>query len=323
MTTRASSSPIDLNALSLPELFRALTRDGLTQRLLELARDEDLGTNGDVTSEVSIPLDRRAIARATSRARGTAAGLAAIPELLSVFRARCDFAPAHNDGDSISPSTTLGTLSGNLRDILTVERTLLNVLGRLSGIATRAAQFVSAMGSDTRAKLYDTRKTTPGLRALEKYAVRCGGAYCHRVGLHDAVLLKDNHLASVRDEDLGTHVARAAQHARERYPNQLRFIEVEVDTIAQLRSILSAQSTALPMARVNIVLLDNMNPSQLAECVSLRDRLTPRIELEASGGVSLAAVRDVALTGVDRISTGSLTHGAVWLDIGLDIEPTV
>lgn len=321
MTTTAPTCPVDLNRLPLPDLYRELTRDGLTTRLFEIARDEDVSELGDVTSQLSITQDQFATAYLVSRSPGIAAGLAAVPETLRAFAARCEFKPVVADGDRINRGSTLGTLAGPLRDILTVERTVLNTLGRLSGIATRAAEFVAAIGAGTRARLYDTRKTTPGLRALEKYAVRCGGACCHRVGLFDAVLLKDNHIAAVPDEQLGTHVCAVARAARTRHPGQLRFVEVEVDRIEQLRSIVAAQIAAPTTDRVDIVLLDNMNPERLIQCVHLRDQALPRLELEASGGISLASVRAVALTGVERISTGALTHGSTWLDIGLDIEP--
>jgi len=327
MGTPSRNTPVDLNRLTLLELYQELTRDGLVRRLIELARDEDLGGRGDITSQILIEPHRTAVARLNSRSRGVVAGLAVVPEVLRIFDAKCEFTPVMTDGSLVTPGSSLGTLSGNLRDILAVERTILNILGRLSGIATRSAEFVAAIspGSDpqpdakVRAKLYDTRKTTPGLRALEKYATRCGGACCHRVGLFDAVLMKDNHIASVSDAELGAHVAAAARKARQKCPGQLRFVEVEVDRFDQLRSILAVQETAPATDRIDIVLLDNMPPSELAHCVALRDRATPAVELEASGGINLDSVRDIARTGVDRISTGSLTHGATWLDIGLDI----
>lgn len=320
MNTPARSNPADLNRLTLPELYIELGRQGLVRRLIELARDEDLGDRGDVTSLASVQPERSAIAQVRSRSRGVAAGIAVVPEVLRVFGTRGEFKPALSDGEKLEPGVTLGSLSGNLRDLLSVERTILNILGRLSGVATRSAEFVAALGVDSRAKLYDTRKTTPGLRVLEKYAVRCGGACCHRVGLFDAVLIKDNHIATVSDEALGKRAAASAREARARFPGELRFVEIEVDRIEQLASILAVQRSAPPSDRVDIVLLDNMPPPSLAECVALRDRTAPGVELEASGGVSLRTIQAVARSGVDRVSTGSLTHGATWLDIGLDIE---
>lgn len=319
MCTPSLTRPVDLNQLALPDLYLELSRSGLVRRLVELARDEDMGDRGDVTSLVAVSPHTSAQARIASRSPGVVAGLEVVPEILRVFGVSVAFLPELSDGDRLQSGAILGGLSGNLRDILTIERTILNFLGRLSGVASRTAEFVSAIGGGTPAALYDTRKTTPGLRALEKYAVRCGGGRCHRVGLFDAVLIKDNHIAAVSDGDLGAHAAASARAARARFPGQLRFVEIEVDRIEQLGSILAAQRTAPPSDRVDLVLLDNMPPSELVRCVALRDRTAPEVKLEASGGVSLRTVGEVGRSGVDRVSTGSLTHSAVWLDVGLDI----
>lgn len=307
----------DLNALPLAALYEHLARTGLVRRLVELARDEDLGRSGDRTSAATIGAEVRGEGRIVCRSAGVVAGLAAAPAIVGVF------APARGvelmakaaDGDRLAAGSTIATIKGPLRDLLAIERTMLNVMGRLSGVATRTARFVEALGGGVKAKLYDTRKTTPGLRVLEKYAVRCGGGYCHRMGLYDAVLIKDNHLAGVTNARLADFVAEAARKARAGSDAEpLKFVQVEVESEAMLERVLS-----LPSGLVDIVLLDNMTVDQMRACVGLRDRLSPRIELEASGGVTLETIRAVGQTGVDRISVGSLTHGATWLDIALDI----
>ena len=184
-------------------------------------------------------------------------------------------------------------------------------LGRLSGIATLTAACV-AKCEGTNAKILDTRKTTPTLRGLEKYAVACGGGVNHRMGLYDAVLLKDNHLARVPGKALGDRVAAAVERARREFPS-LKFIEVEVDTLDQLEAVLPTG--------VDIVLLDNMRPATLARAVAMRDEAAPGVALEASGGVTLDTLTELAATGVDRLSIGALTHSAPALDIALDFLP--
>jgi nicotinate-nucleotide pyrophosphorylase (carboxylating) len=198
----------------------------------------------------------------------------------------------------------LATVTGPLRAILAAERTALNFLQRLSGVATLTHKFVAAI-EGFRTQVLDTRKTTPGWRRLEKYAVRAGGGTNHRFGLHDAILIKDNHLAG-----LGGDVRRAVEAARAATGNGRVPVEVEVDTLEQLESALSA--------RADIVLLDNMTLDQLRSAVEHRDSIAPEVKLEASGGVTLTTVRDIAATGVDRISVGAITHSAPALDIGLD-----
>ncbi|MGQ0627813.1 MAG: carboxylating nicotinate-nucleotide diphosphorylase [Phycisphaerales bacterium] len=315
---------IDLNALALPDLYAHLRSSGLVTRLFELARDEDLApeggeracARGDVTSLATVASEtRRTTARVVARRAGTIAGLAAVDDLLHAFRADVDFTPAAHDGQTAAPGQTLGTLKGNQRAILGLERTLLNTLGRLSGIATHTAEF-AALVAGTPAAVFDTRKTTPGLRVLEKYAVRCGGGRCHRLGLFDAALIKDNHLSGVPLADLARFVRRAVSRALdEAGPGGLRFVEVEVDTLDQFRAILEGGGCG-----AGIILLDNMHPAELRQAVALRQAAGLRIELEASGGITRENLRAVAETGVDRISLGTLTHGATWLDLGLDAE---
>jgi nicotinate-nucleotide pyrophosphorylase (carboxylating) len=229
--------------------------------------------------------------------------------------------PLANDGDAVQAGAALAEIAGEARDLLTAERLLLNLVGRLSGIATLTRQYVDAIAG-TRARIYDTRKTTPGLRRLEKYAVRCGGGTNHRTGLFDAVLIKDNHLAFAAAAHVAATPREAVERARQFVAETASsleaspdgkpaiLIEVEVDTLDQLRDVLPA----LP----DIVLLDNMPPDVLREAVALRDAAAPQVELEASGGISLHSVRAAAESGVERISVGGLTHSASSLDVGLD-----
>jgi nicotinate-nucleotide pyrophosphorylase (carboxylating) len=308
----------DLNALPLPDVYRELAGSGLIGRALELARDEDLGAGGrpgDVTSDSIIDATALGEALIVARTPGVIAGLEALPALARVFGGRIEIEPRLRDGTSVAAGDALAVLRGPLRDILSLERTALNLVGRLSGIATLTAEFRRAMGEGHRAGLYDTRKTTPGLRVLEKYAVRCGGGRCHRIGLFDAVLIKDNHLAGVSLDRLGSFVSAAAARARASSPG-VAFIEVEVDSLEQLERILR-----LDRGTVDIVLLDNMAPAQLRRAVQMRDQAGARPELEASGGVRLDTVREIALTGVERLSAGALTHSAAALDVALDMLP--
>jgi nicotinate-nucleotide pyrophosphorylase (carboxylating) len=302
---------IDLNALSLPRLFDELTADGSLDRLLEAARHEDLGRAGDVTTESMIDEGWAVRATAVAREAGTVCGLMAAPRILSVFGCAADLNPILADGDACEAGDVLLQLRGALGPILTVERTLLNIVGRLSGVATLTRRYVDQVAG-TSAVICDTRKTTPGLRSLEKYAVRCGGGTLHRIGLHDAVLLKDNHLAHLGPTELAPAVTRAAQAARAKH--DLRFVQVEVDDLEQLRTLLG-----LEPGLIDIVLLDNMPADRLREAVALRDAAAPRVQLEASGGIGLDNVRAAAETGVDRISIGALTHHAPWLDVSLEV----
>jgi nicotinate-nucleotide pyrophosphorylase (carboxylating) len=221
------------------------------------------------------------------------------------------------DGDQIAAGGCLAEIAGSARDMLTCERPLLNLIGRLCGIATLTREYVRRV-EGTAAHIYDTRKTTLGWRRLEKYAVHCGGGRNHRTGLFDAILIKDNHLALSAEKNLSP--AGAVQSARNflaqldaQYVTKDMLVEVEIDSLDQLDAVL--------VARPDIVLLDNMLPEKLQAAVARRNELAPNIELEASGGVSLETVREVALCGVERISVGGLTHAARSLDIGLDWLP--
>ena len=287
------------------------------QAILKLAFAEDLRGQQDWTTVALVPAGGTGVARVVAREAGTAAGMVAIGLVLTAGRADLGASLLVEDGEQFEAGATLAELRGNVRDLLTVERTLLNLLGRLMGIATLTSRYVQRIAG-TAAHIYDTRKTTPGWRLLEKYAVRCGGGHNHRTGLFDAVLIKDNHLAQrsgriiAAPEDAAAAVLEARRFlnsAQNGMPTDLP-VEVEVDSLAQLAAVLPT--------RPDIVLLDNMETHQLREAVEMRNVTAPEIELEASGGVNLDTVRQIAETGVERISVGALTHSARILDIGLD-----
>ncbi|MBL7140740.1 MAG: carboxylating nicotinate-nucleotide diphosphorylase [Planctomycetes bacterium] len=281
------------------------------QPLLTLALDEDIGP-GDLTSDVLIDTEAQAEAVMIAKAPGTVAGLLFVEPILHRVDARLYFEPAVEDGARVARGRIVGRISGPVRPLLTVERTLLNFLQALSGIATLTAQFVEAVAR-TAAIILDTRKTTPGWRYLEKYAVRMGGGVNHRTGLFDGVLIKDNHLAIRAPEHVGETIAGLIREARQRAVSGMP-IQVEVERIDYLEEVLKAEP--------DVVLLDNMKPARLREAVRRRDRLfgDGGPALEASGGISLRNVHIVAETGVDRISVGALTHSAPVLDISLDIR---
>jgi nicotinate-nucleotide pyrophosphorylase (carboxylating) len=274
------------------------------RRLVELALAEDLGTAGDRTSVALIPADQPGAAAFVARGPGVVAGLPAAALACAAVDPALVFTPICPDGTRLTRGTILATIAGPLRAVLAAERTALNFLQQLSGIASLTRQYVDAVVG-TRAAILDTRKTTPGWRLLEKYAVRAGGGTNHRLGLYDGVLIKDNHLAG-----LGGDVRRAVELARAAPGNRGLPVEVEVDTPEQLDHALAA--------RADIVLLDNMTPDQMRAAVARRDAVSPGTRLEASGGINLTTVTAVAATGVDRISVGALTHSAPALDIGLD-----
>ncbi len=302
---------IDLNSLSLDELYRELGATGLVERLLRLAHDEDLvgaGVSGDITSRCWGEADGMMSARVMLREPATIAGLVTLPDLIAVFAPDVDVSIDASDSDTLDAGAPLATLTGPASQLLRMERPMLNLISRLSGIATLTHRYADRAAP---VKVLDTRKTTPGLRVFEKYAVRCGGGYMHRMGLHDAVLLKDNHLASCAPDELAKRVRDAAVRARA--DRSLRFVEVEVDTLDQLDRLLTLEAGV-----VDIVLLDNMPAEVLVEAVEMRNNSAPGVLLEASGGVSLETIGRIAASGVDRISVGALTHSAVSVDIGLD-----
>ena len=278
------------------------------ETLIDLALAEDLGRAGDLTAYLTIPARARGSARLASRSEGVVAGLPVVSLLAARFELAFHPSEGRVDGDKVSGGSEFARVSGSMRSLLAWERTALNFLQRLSGIATLTARFVAAV-EGTHAAILDTRKTTPGWRALEKYAVRCGGGRNHRFGLYDAVLIKDNHLAwlATGTDPIGIALASARAHA----PTGM-VIEIEVDTLEGLDRALECGP--------DIILVDNFDPDRLVEAVRRRDARAPRVELEASGGVTLAGVAALARTGVDRISVGALTHSAPSLDVGLDFE---
>jgi nicotinate-nucleotide pyrophosphorylase (carboxylating) len=292
----------------------AQLKDDLTH-LVRLAMREDLDRGFDLTTVAVVPAELPAEAHVVARARGVASGLDLIDWILEAINCTVVCQSLCQDGYPFEAGQSLAILTGDARDVLTCERTLLNFLGRLCGIATWTRQHVDCLqGLSTR--LYDTRKTTPGWRRLEKYAVRCGGGYNHRSGLYDAILIKDNHLAC--HQRLTGHLlspAEAVQRARQFIQSQPAVppetvIEIEVDSLEQLAIALAAKP--------DIVLLDNMMLDQLRTAVHMRDAGEHPVELEASGGVRLETLRAIAQTGVDRVSLGALTHSAINLDLGLD-----
>lgn len=259
---------------------------------------EDLGERGDITSALLIPAERRTTARVVSRRTGVLAGRAAAEEVLQQTGVTGDWRAA--DGDRLAPGSVVVEIEGPARAVLTAERTLLNLLCHLSGIATLTAAYVDVCGGDV--QVLDTRKTTPGLRALEKAAVLAGGGTNHRMGLYDRVLVKDNHLALA-----GSGLVEAVARARSEMPDVL--VEVEADDLDGVRLALEAGA--------DWILLDNMTPDEMREAVAVAGG---RARLEASGGMTLEGARAAALTGVDAVSVGALTHSAPALDLGLDID---
>lgn len=287
--------------------------------LVRLAVREDLDRTYDWTTValVSEGVSGRAVVAA--RQAGVVAGVKAACFALEEMQTQIQWQALVDDGVAVSAGAPIAEMSGSARDLLTAERLVLNLLGRLSGIATLTRAYVDAIAG-TGARIYDTRKTTPGWRRLEKYAVRCGGGRNHRAGLYDGVLIKDNHLAFSAQEKHGApYSAAEAVLAARRFLAEMQsvhphagelIVEIEVDTLEQLDQV-------LPIGP-DIVLLDNMSPELLRQAVARRNAVNPRVELEASGGISLATIRAVAETGIERISIGALTHSAVSLDVGLD-----
>jgi len=276
--------------------------DAALRRLVEHAVDEDLG-RGDVTSDLLVPADAEARAVVRTRADGVIAGLEVMALVFEVADPHVKVAPLVEDGNSVGRDQDLAIVSGPTRGMLHGERVALNFLQRLSGVATLTARYVEATRSG-RARIVDTRKTTPGLRALEKYAVRAGGGFNHRRDLSDAMLIKDNHLAAIAARRLS--LVEAVKTARVSMPHTMK-IEIEVDRLDQIPDALAAGA--------DILLLDNMSTEELRQAVAL---IGGRAITEASGGVNLATIGEIAATGVDVISVGALTHSAPVLDIGLD-----
>ena len=267
--------------------------------IVAMAMGEDLGAAGDITTETTIASDASATAEFRTRQPGAIAGLDVARYVFEVFDPELEFETRVSDGDRVAAGRVLAVVEGKARSILSAERTALNLLGRMSGVASQTALLVDAV-EGTGARISDTRKTMPGLRALDKYAVRMGGGVNHRFGLYDAVLIKDNHIAAVGS------IIIAVESVRARFGHTVT-VEVEVETLAQLEELLETDT--------DTVLLDNMAPMELAEAVEM---VSGRMATEASGGVTLETVREIAEAGVDVISVGWITHSAPQLDIGLD-----
>jgi nicotinate-nucleotide pyrophosphorylase (carboxylating) len=309
----------------MPKEYRQQTWDADVEhdcrQIVRLAVLEDLERGHDWTTVSLASEEATAAADLVARKQGVIAGLEAARIALEEMEIAAAWEPQVADGGKVDRGTLVARLRGSARGLLTAERTLLNLIGRMSGIATLTAQYVTAIAG-TKAKIYDTRKTTPGWRRLEKYSVRCGGGQNHRMGLFDGVLIKDNHLALGRQGPQAARytpaeaVLKAKEFLRQHGAGQERFtemmVEVEVDSLDQLRQVLPAKP--------DIVLLDNMPPDILRQAVAIRDELVPAVQLEASGGITLETIRSVAETGVERISSGALTHSAIVLDVALDWE---
>ena len=270
--------------------------------IVKLALTEDLGRAGDLTTDATIPQDTEMSVVIRARETGVIAGIDVAAHTLNWIDSTVELDIVNGDGASVSPGDLVAKLTGKARSILTAERTMLNFIGRLSGVATLTSKFAEKI-AHTNAKIVCTRKTTPGWRALEKRAVRCGGGTSHRYGLDDAILIKDNHIAACGGS-IETTLERA--HA---YAGHLRMIELEVDTIEQLETALASKFPP------HAVLLDNMEPEILRRAVELIDG---RCIAEASGGITLETVAAKAETGVDFISSGALTHSAPNFDVGMD-----
>lgn len=280
-----------------------LTADEI-RRAVQAALAEDVGT-GDATTLATVPAEAQASAVMAAREILSVAGLAFAEAAFRELSSQVQVQRLVNDGERVGPHAVLLRVSGPARALLTAERVALNFVQRLSGIATFTWEFAKAVHG-TKAEILDTRKTTPGWRRFEKYAVACGGGRNHRIGLYDLILIKDNHLAALRDAQPSA-IAAAVQRARASYP-QLK-VEVEADTLEQVAQAADAGA--------DIVLLDNMTTDQLRAAVAL---VAGRAKTEASGGVNLDTVRAIAETGVDFISVGAITHSARAVDIGLDFE---
>jgi nicotinate-nucleotide pyrophosphorylase (carboxylating) len=266
------------------------------------ALDEDLGRAGDITSIATVPFGTRGRAVVVARQAGTIAGLPLVEAAFRKLDPSIEIKGHARDGTAVAAKTALMTISGDARAILSAERVALNFAGHLSGIATATAEFVRLI-SHTKARICEIRKTTPGLRALQKYAVRCGGGHNHRFGLDDAILIKDNHIAVAGGIRSVLEGAKAAA-------GHLVKIEIEVDTLEQLKEVL-----ALGLA--DVALLDNMDTATMKQAVEM---CKGKLVLEASGGITLKNAASVAETGVDYLSSGAITHSSPSLDVALDIE---
>jgi nicotinate-nucleotide pyrophosphorylase (carboxylating) len=299
-------------------ILATFPRDEQVRDLIQLAKREDLG-GGDVTSRLLVPQDKIGVGTLIQKDVGIVCGLPIVEMVCLAYdeRLRVEQIPGFHmeiiEGRFSDQRTTpLVRIRGPLRSLLSAERVILNFLQHLSGIATQTQRFVRRV-EGTGAKIFDTRKTIPGLRALAKYAVRAGGGHNHRLGLFDAVLIKDNHLSAIAAKELAAFLAGIVAQSRTEDP--ARTIQVEVDSLDQLRE-------ALKVEGIDVIMLDNMDCPRMTSAVELRNNAGKKgkVVLEASGGVTLETVRSIALTGIERISVGAITHSAAALDIGLEVE---
>lgn len=284
----------------------SMTIEPDVRALIDLALAEDIGT-GDITSLATIPADRTATAVMLSKDVGVLSGINVAEAVFKTVDPTLEFEALKHDGDEIADREDIAVVKGNARSILTGERVALNFVQRLSGVATITASYAAAVAG-SRTSVVDTRKTTPGMRLLEKRAVMDGGGRNHRFGLADGVLIKDNHLAAIGGPN---RIADAVKAARKRAPHTLK-IEVEVTSLDELRQALDANA--------DIVMLDNMDTATMAEAIAIRDDSGKPALLEASGGITLERLPELAAIGIDLISAGALTHSAPSLDISLDIR---
>lgn len=291
--------------------WQDLDRSYLKQ-LIATARREDLEglglasappMTGDL-STVSLPLGLDGTASLVARSALVVCGLPLIPLVLEVYGGRCHCQPKTEDGQAVEKGTSLATVSGATSHLLQAERILLNLLQHLSGIATQTARYVAALGM-SHTRILDTRKTTPGFRVLEKYAVACGGGWNHRIGLFDRIMLKDNHLTVCSEFLQKGTIEVTIQKVRDQYPDHI--VEVEVDTLEPIEAVIKAGA--------DVILLDNFSIEALQQAVAL---VNGRVYLEASGGIILATLPKLATLGIDFISCGGLTHQSTWSDIGVD-----
>ena len=286
------------------------------KELIQLAKREDL-RDDDVTSRLLIPEGQIGVGTLLQKSVGIACGLPIVEQICRAYdeRLRVELIPGFHmeiiEGRfSDAKTTPLLRIRGPMRSLLSAERVVLNFLQRMSGVATLTNRY-ARRAEGTKAKIYDTRKTIPGWRALDKYAVRRGGGLNHRTGLYDGLLVKDNHISDRPLQELGGFLSGIAAASRAEDPKRL--IEVEVDNLDQLREVIKADG-------IDVVLLDNMDCPRMQSAVEMRDRAGKKFEFEASGGVTLETVRSIALTGVERIAVGAITHSAPALDIGMDVE---
>jgi nicotinate-nucleotide pyrophosphorylase (carboxylating) len=275
---------------------------------------EDLGHECDWTSVGLIPAGERSSLDVVVRRGGVIAGINAAAVVVRAADSGLGWQPVVADGSRVIPGTAVARLTGPTQSVLAAERVILNLLGRMSGVATATRQLVDAVAG-TNCPIYDTRKTVPGWRLLDKHAVHLGGGCNHRLGLYDAILIKDNHLAALAMEEVGPAeaVRRARAFVRATFPparGERMVVEVELDGLDSFEQVLAAEP--------DVILLDNMDPERLAVAVAARDRIGSAVILEASGGITPATAREIARSGVDRISTGWPTHHAPWLDVALD-----